>query len=547
MNDFIEPDDGLPPGHALEEDLLARGLPPDVANRIAAWATSDSELYWWPNGLELNSLSERTRIKSLVHECAAAGFGGNHSLQAPLRRLFALLCEGVVADRTGKIVEPDSSSPYARRMATVDFVWPLFKRLDLDIEAAVRESEDDDFMRLAISSPSLYAQLHPKNFLDLGALRAWDPTKGRTSQEATTPDHLAYWLSARGAPALRQLLEVVAAEPPNTTGCLASALLQEVRNPIGTHEGRALLADLDATTSLEDAAHGWLSRIEQERSSDTELLHAAFKAVELITYEGVREPSGATRKLTKQVAVRALGLLRVTAREGSPDLPEGALFAWRRAHSAALCALARESGLAAMLASGTQILRNLSTPCVTDDLRWWNEPNQPSVPHQWSWLPMAMASLVHTRGRIEQRNDPDLKDSRSRFGEFLLKRLRPRRGADDPSEPSEPDPVWRACYIRAVQELDVNPGGRGHKLLFNVQNTDIDDHVKRVAHGAHHALRNAGGNAEGRSPRVRLMAALWWLRQAHLTSLGIEIDGQGARRTRRREISMATDEGLLSA
>jgi hypothetical protein len=39
------------------------------------------------------------------------------------------------------------------------------------------------------------------------------------------------------------------------------------------------------------------------------------------------------------------------------------------------------------------------------------------------------------------------------------------------------------------------------------------------------------------SPRRAVLGAFWWLRQAHLKSLGIEIDRDGAQRTRIKELS----------
>ena len=41
---------------------------------------------------------------------------------------------------------------------------------------------------------------------------------------------------------------------------------------------------------------------------------------------------------------------------------------------------------------------------------------------------------------------------------------------------------------------------------------------------------------DGASPRRPLFEAFWWLRQAHLLTLGKEIDESGAMRTRRKEL-----------
>lgn len=52
----------------------------------------------------------------------------------------------------------------------------------------------------------------------------------------------------------------------------------------------------------------------------------------------------------------------------------------------------------------------------------------------------------------------------------------------------------------------------------------------------YNALRHQIGLDPNLSPRRPLLAAFWWLRQAHLLSLGVEIDQPGAQRTRNKEL-----------
>ncbi len=83
----------------------------------------------------------------------------------------------------------------------------------------------------------------------------------------------------------------------------------------------------------------------------------------------------------------------------------------------------------------------------------------------------------------------------------------------------------------------VNPEGRGHRLLQAASEMDPEPSVREVANDAYQSLRRGVGLPEGMSPRRAVLGAFWWLRQAHLKALNIEIDRDGAQRTRIKELS----------
>ena len=151
--------------------------------------------------------------------------------------------------------------------------------------------------------------------------------------------------------------------------------------------------------------------------------------------------------------------------------------------------------------------------------------------------------------RDELRRDPHLKGLREAFAKFCLERLKTRRDNVEPNKESidptderfvEPRRVWRQCYVQALTALRVNPGGRVHRTLFWLSRNDPDESVQTLARRAHgrirHLNRNRPNLERGASPRRPLFEAFWWLRQAHLLTLGIEIDQAGAMRTRRTEL-----------
>jgi hypothetical protein len=379
------------------------------------------------------------------------------------------------------------------------------------------------------------------NLLDLPLLRAWNPIATRSSCDIKGPRHVAFWLQTRGGIAIAQLLEVVAAESAGYVGRVAGACLQEIMYPIGRHAGPALARGNTGIAAVAQWSDHLLGRAEDLECREGFSLAAAFEAVGLLEQTMDGQPAAAMAQRAGEVAARALGGLRRQAREGLPEQDRETAHRARSAYGGALVAIARAKGIGPMLCNGVQLLRSLAEPAVPADLRWWSEAPLETPPLAWGWLPMAMTSLIHSRGRIEQAFDPQLTSARTSLVDFLVDRLKPRKRTEGGEQLTEPNADWRQCCIRAAQELGVNPEGRAHRILFNVEQHDPDEDVRRLAHAARHDLRRAEPTEDEVSPRRRLMAALWWLRQAHRLALGLDVDPAGARRTRQREISMATD------
>ncbi len=185
---------------------------------------------------------------------------------------------------------------------------------------------------------------------------------------------------------------------------------------------------------------------------------------------------------------------------------------------------------------------------VTSDLRSWSEHGLDDPPHPFSLIPMWIATAMYPQNlKRELKRNPDLRDLREKFADFCLGRLRSKKtgkpgtgvkGRDEGFV--EERPAWRQCYVQALSALRVNPGGRAHRTLFWLANHDPDETVRAFARKVHKEVRHldrAKSNLDvGASPRRPLFEAFWWLRQAHLLSLGIEIDEAGAQRTLRKEL-----------
>ena len=191
---------------------------------------------------------------------------------------------------------------------------------------------------------------------------------------------------------------------------------------------------------------------------------------------------------------------------------------------------------------------------VASDLRAWPETGLDAPPYPFSLIPMWIATAMYPQNlRGELKRDPSLRDLRERFADFCLERLRSKKTGKSEAGVDKRDvgfvearPVWRRCYVQALSALRVNPGGRAHRTLFWLANNDPDESVRKFARKAHKQVRHLDRSKSnldvGASSRRPLFEAFWWLRQAHLLTLGIEIDQAGARRTRRKELQRTRDK-----
>ncbi len=187
----------------------------------------------------------------------------------------------------------------------------------------------------------------------------------------------------------------------------------------------------------------------------------------------------------------------------------------------------------------------MKCPAATSDLRAWPEFEKEPPPDPYAYVARWIAIGMYPEHLQEElEHDPHLQGLREEFAKFCLGRLRTKEknksAAYTDEDFVEPRPTWRWCYVQALAALRVNPGGRGHRTLFWLLNNDPDETVRELAKKAHKRVRHLDRDKpnldEGASPRRPLFEAFWWLRQAHLITLGVEIDQAGAMRTRRREL-----------
>lgn len=190
--------------------------------------------------------------------------------------------------------------------------------------------------------------------------------------------------------------------------------------------------------------------------------------------------------------------------------------------------------------------REFKEPAVAPDLRFRSERNQPFQPPELAsqlarWIANFLANPALKRQREE---DPTLQEFREEFASFCMSRLKTKDESDASQRTVkltndsflEPNPIWRSCYARATLELRINPRGTSHRLALWSSQNDPDSEVRASSEKLYESLRHQISIDTRLSPRRPLMAAYWWIRQAHLRTLGISIDKKGAQRTRSKDL-----------
>lgn len=191
------------------------------------------------------------------------------------------------------------------------------------------------------------------------------------------------------------------------------------------------------------------------------------------------------------------------------------------------------------------VFTQMKSKAVASHLGFWNESEIESPPYPFSDIPLWIGMSMYPQHlQTELNRDPYLQELREEFAKFCLERLKTKIKDKDSNLTDEdfiePRPAWRQCYVQALKALRVNPGGRGHRTLFWLSNNDPNDDVRILSKKAHKLVRHLDRDKpnldEGASPRRSLFEAFWWMRQAHLRTLDIDIDQAGAMRTRRKEL-----------
>ncbi len=394
--------------------------------------------------------------------------------------------------------------------------------------------------------------------------------EGCSSNDFKDPGEIEFWLIWRFRDnaercdniSLNTLLQAFSSFPEDVLGDKILGLLHAIGyamnigfasgterlNPVG-NGWRVVADELIPFMELLNEKHPESSR---ERAS---LLKAWWQLSVTIYYSGMGGlESGLSDELRNRLvasAAKYMGMLRKVLRETPEDFERkdatGApVYDFYDKAFEVLCIFASPwRCVKSLLLTFTE----MTEPAVAPDLRPWPESDREDPPHPYSQVPMWIGIAMYPQNlQDELDRDPHLQRLREEFAKFCLERLKTKKN-DTPTKSNvsdadegfvEPRRLWRQCYVQALTALRVNPGGRAHRTLFWLSKNDPDETVRTLAQRAHRQIRHLNRNKpnleRGASPRRPLFEAFWWLRQAHLLTLGKEIDQSGAMRTRRTEL-----------
>lgn len=394
----------------------------------------------------------------------------------------------------------------------------------------------------------------PLAFLDAGAVRTTTKHTGGGSWNQAAHDddpHLPdFWLALDPIRAFEAFRRWFEAEPIETLGALALGLERQISLQYsGTPIARGFdheIAMSELYAHVEPLALVLCRRRSESAGNDRTLTRCCWSYARLA---GERAPEllGELYEPFARLALSELDNLRKVLRAPDADvvlhdnasyLSEAVFFALRT-DPESLWPVLRRLVLA---------LREVPRRGVPLDLRTWNEHGVgfEKVPRPWNWVVDHIARVLELLLGRELERDADLKELRREFAKFCIDRIKTRekaRGARPLTNEDffEPKPEWRAAYANAAKELHPNLGERGHHALGWSRDHDPDEEVREAARSAAEVIRHSHGLPKNTSPRRAMFAAFWWLRQAHVVSLGERVDVAGAQRTFQKEMRRQAD------
>jgi hypothetical protein len=362
-------------------------------------------------------------------------------------------------------------------------------------------------------------------------------------------DHAAFWIEVVGIKAFAGLTPRIAEFDDLELCNMLYGTLPSIRLWMSSQEWHETWFDR-ADKSFADIFRPIVDLLEVrfESSPENETLQSLWLRFAWMVYEA--DPSSCSAERRKKLLKAAhddLGRLRPLLRKAATEgAAEEFRSRWANRHPS-LFLIYRLGGLW----QGTRVLlhafRALNTPALAADLRYWPTLDRQAPPEPWSSIPTSLVSMFHNRAAAEQQADDDLSAFRAAFAEYCLERLKTRkaRTTSDDLDFVEPSPIWRECFVRAIGELHVNPGGKGHRVLNWLSENDPDEDVRIAAKKVYVALRHGPSLPTRTSPRRAFIHAFWWISQAHLLALGVELDDDGAQRTREEEVRRTTEPADL--
>jgi len=96
---------------------------------------------------------------------------------------------------------------------------------------------------------------------------------------------------------------------------------------------------------------------------------------------------------------------------------------------------------------------------------------------------------------------------------------------------TEPDPIWRYAYVRAIGDLGVDVDGKGHyihTIMDKVAQNDPSAMVREAAGKTFIALKNLRDGWGGENHKRNISLAFWWIWQASRLAINLPVNRESA-------------------
>lgn len=166
------------------------------------------------------------------------------------------------------------------------------------------------------------------------------------------------------------------------------------------------------------------------------------------------------------------------------------------------------------------------------DFRLWYKPLQKLAKFTY-FVPMSQleSEKIENKALIAITNE---------LAEFCISRLRLRKGEKatngkyESNQVIEQSPIWRQGYLKVLIELGFDLNGQVHKTVNFIKKADPEEGVRDIASECYKVVRRkAKKNPENIDLKRAIVAAEWWLFLCQRQALELDIDYNGALKTRR--------------
>lgn len=142
---------------------------------------------------------------------------------------------------------------------------------------------------------------------------------------------------------------------------------------------------------------------------------------------------------------------------------------------------------------------------------------------------------------MEQAQAAFYKSFSKAVADFCLSRLRLRKGEKalngnyEQAQCTEPSPIWRQGYLKALSEIGLDLDGQVHQTVNFVKENDPDPDVRTIAKEVYKSVRRQSSSPQTYVDYARgIIAAEWWLLMCQRQGLELDIDHAAALNTRRK-------------